>query len=257
MSGTIEHNGKEYELAFTPCEWVDDPTVVELPGGRLAVGYLVHDDSPSNPLDDCDAMGQVVKFSQRDFLLDGYGSPDIADIADEILAGDDVELVGHDDQDARGAAEKLAVARWEDMVDGLDVVALEHHDYHTDEPYSIACETAADLRELMERGRTPEYQWEPDKYLLKELCEIKDPTARRAKALEYCQQALAEYNKYCSGDCYGVVVEVFDAEGKQEDEDACWGYLGREYAEECLADEIKSLKTKNEKHTETRANVCV
>jgi len=52
---------------------------------------------------------------------------------------------------------------------------------------------------------------------------------------KYAQSCLDEYVKWCNGDCYGIVVETFTKEGDewvQADEDACWGFIGMEYAEE-------------------------
>jgi len=67
-------------------------------------------------------------------------------------------------------------------------------------------------------------------------------------AVECARQALESFNSWLSGDCYGVVVEVLDAEGEQsEDEDACWGYIGHKYAEETLTDEVESKVKRMEK----------
>lgn len=57
---------------------------------------------------------------------------------------------------------------------------------------------------------------------------------------KYAQSCLDEYVKWCNGDCYGIVVETFTKEGDewvQTEEDACWGFIGGEYAEQ----EMKSV----------------
>jgi len=59
---------------------------------------------------------------------------------------------------------------------------------------------------------------------------------------ELAEQALEEYNAWLSGDCYGICVEVYeiDAEGEQGkmiSDDACWGFIGSDFAEE----ELKGL----------------
>lgn len=59
-------------------------------------------------------------------------------------------------------------------------------------------------------------------------------------AQKYAQSCLDEYVKWCNGDCYGIVVETFTKKGDewvQIDEDACWGFIGGEYAEQ----EMKSV----------------
>lgn len=77
--------------------------------------------------------------------------------------------------------------------------------------------------------------WAPDKHLQEELAKIEDPDARYAQAVIYAEQAVELYNAWSSGDCYGVVVQTHDKEGAMEDEDAVWGYVGGEHAEEELA----------------------
>lgn len=69
------------------------------------------------------------------------------------------------------------------------------------------------------------------------------PTARqiawgRAQLCEvYAKQFLETYNAIISGDVYGCVVETFDENGAQIDEDACWGFIGGDYAKETLKSE--------------------
>lgn len=60
-------------------------------------------------------------------------------------------------------------------------------------------------------------------------------------AAKYAESVLEEYIKWCNGECYGCVVEthkLVDDEWKQESDDACWGYIGYEYAEEALSSEF-------------------
>lgn len=71
---------------------------------------------------------------------------------------------------------------------------------------------------------------------------------RRCAAEELAQQALDEYNAWLSGDCYGCVVQVFDKvseddgvpvwEDDPSEQDACWGYVGSDYAKETLMSEF-------------------
>lgn len=53
----------------------------------------------------------------------------------------------------------------------------------------------------------------------------------RKEALLCAHQAVEAYNGWLSGDCWGVCVETFDAEGEPLNQDACWGFHGQEYAE--------------------------
>lgn len=54
----------------------------------------------------------------------------------------------------------------------------------------------------------------------------------------YCKQFLDTYNDIISGNIYGCVVETFNLDGEQIDEDACWGFIGSEHAEGSLKDDF-------------------
>ncbi len=62
--------------------------------------------------------------------------------------------------------------------------------------------------------------------------------AREQQAAVYAQQFLDEYNAIISGDVYGCVVETFELGGDQIEEEACWGFVQGDYAEEALKDEF-------------------
>lgn len=94
---------------------------------------------------------------------------------------------------------------------------------------------------------TGESVWIPDACLRDELEKIADPTGRYRKAKEYAAQACETYTSWCNGDNYGVVVQTHDSEGHLYDEDACWGYIGGDYAEEELAGQVAWRVKHNDK----------
>lgn len=61
------------------------------------------------------------------------------------------------------------------------------------------------------------------------------------RARSYADAVLNEYESWCNGDCWGIVNAVFDETGGLISEDSCWGYIGREYAEEELDSGHRSL----------------
>lgn len=63
---------------------------------------------------------------------------------------------------------------------------------------------------------------------------------RRIAALELAEQAASLYTSWANGDCYGVVIGIYDLEGNLVEEDACWGYVGSEWVEEALDEEFGS-----------------
>lgn len=61
-----------------------------------------------------------------------------------------------------------------------------------------------------------------------------------AAAVEMCEGILEEYNKWLSGDCWGICVETFaPGETESEADDACWGSIGDEYAKQEMLSVLK------------------
>lgn len=87
---TADIDGTEYEFApsHTPADWMADSVLAAKIGDKLVLGYLVHDDSCQNPLEDGDGMGAIHhhpnhRYGRRDseyyeaLGLDGNGEPDL------------------------------------------------------------------------------------------------------------------------------------------------------------------------------------
>lgn len=62
---------------------------------------------------------------------------------------------------------------------------------------------------------------------------------RDKATLELAECAVEQYNAWSSGDCYGVVTQVHDKNGDMIEQDACWGFIGSDYAKEELAGRVK------------------
>lgn len=68
----------------------------------------------------------------------------------------------------------------------------------------------------------------------------------RRKTEEYCAGVLKEVSAWASGDVWGCVTVEYENVGTEEepeweekDNEACWGYIGREYAEEQIASDFE------------------
>lgn len=65
-----------------------------------------------------------------------------------------------------------------------------------------------------------------------------------AAAERYAASVLSEYESWCNGDVYGCCVETFElVEDTQKEwnsisDDACWGFIGSDYAQQSLLDEF-------------------
>ena len=105
---------------------------------------------------------------------------------------------------------------------------------HSGEHWSLSGEGMQCRWDTSNRAGT----WVPDDCLRSQLDDDeKAGKDRQAQARIYAQQFLDNYNEVNSGQVYGCVVETFDMDGERLEEDACWGYVGFQYAQECLKDE--------------------
>lgn len=82
--------------------------------------------------------------------------------------------------------------------------------------------------------------WVPDQCALDNMTLTGDHAKDYETAKKYAESVLDEYEKWCSGEVFGVIVEVFDEDGKRVSEDSCWGHIGANYAEETLKEEFES-----------------
>lgn len=66
-----------------------------------------------------------------------------------------------------------------------------------------------------------------------------DEKKRYAKAVKCAESACEQYTSWSNGDCWGVCVDTFDkATGEKIADDACWGHVGSEWAEQALKEQI-------------------
>lgn len=98
------------------------------------------------------------------------------------------------------------------------------------------------------KERSPDFmEWhDAFKWLESKKQKVADlPLGRKRADRELAQQSLDVYNEWLSGNCYGVVADLFSCTSEGEWEfvtsDACYGYVGSEYAEEELPGVVESI----------------
>lgn len=294
----------DVELFHTPCDWMDMHT--EQIGDKLVVAYLVHDDSPPNPMTEWDGMGELIT-ERCGVITDGSPAPHLGleEMPYRCELTPDYELDGVydltkekvtpillDDEDflewcidnydnTSGCTDKRSF-----LLERLDDIDLGK--YGTCIPGWLEtiwerCQEQA-WNELYEQGKIGTYLAIPVRYCdsnhgpgtaSADTCSIEYANAvwipkqcdldniiepgltyqeLYKKADKYAQGCLDEYIKWCNGDCYGCVVEVFkrkeDGSWEQEKEEACWGFIGSEWAEEALKSDffeptVNSIKENN------------
>lgn len=85
--------------------------------------------------------------------------------------------------------------------------------------------------------------WVPDSECFANMdltCEIAHD---RAVAEEYAKGVLKEYEQWCNGEVFGVVIEIFSGDGVQLSEDACWDFIGADWAAQALKEEFDDAVT--------------
>ena len=202
----------------------------------IVVGYLCHDNDCSDPLVNCDGMGRIK--DSVDFLHHVGRN----DVGDPIL-DDQLKLIHR----LRGIDETIVV----------DEAAIEVAQAMWDEAWAqgkVGTPYAVPLDErhgggYMEWNRgTIDAVWVSDDALMEHINSFSEGE-RRIEARKCFESSLDEYNKWATGECFGVVIDVFrriekddlyDRWGKKHE--ACWGFIGHDHAIESLEEEFESMK---------------
>lgn len=255
----------DYDLQYSKDDY-EDEIVVPLSHKHILVGYLSRDEDCHNPIEYCDGMGKVLNLGrgwgdQRSSALDILGltsngdiNPDEAAVEEElrfevrrfdlIISPEEVERRISNFEDREAWIEKKSIELWHRDIDPT-VVILNYRQYSSCDNghYSVNClATEWDLS----AGKLPDAIWYPDLALMEEL----KPYPKEewpAKCLIYARQAVEEMQKWLDGECYGVCVEIFNKDFEIVQDDACWGYVGTEYAKETLENEVANA-VKHFKH---------
>lgn len=263
----------EFETTHAPADWLgDNPVVKKRSDGCWVVGYLVHDDDCESPLESCDSMGKIYtrhrhagQESHRGFReavgLDEYWNKTRKPNPNAVL----LDCYDHGGQSwaisGSEQARMFPYQQW-DVAHGGGVWVPDK-----DCLENIWRSTA---RALLPTG--VELGWHPYRSGHKQRVYVKLPGQKkktfgsfqgavacsaldtkvierqfREELLKYAKGVVEEYNAWLSGDCWGVCVEVFGADGDQVSEDACWGFIGEKYAREELEAQVEGcLGCKND-----------
>jgi hypothetical protein len=201
---SIEIDGVEYSVRLKP-EYKDSIVTRKLADGRMVIGYLVQDGDCNNPLEDCEGIGAIHSLNLHHInRMDGN--------------------------------EALAI-----LESDPDAVALSYYEHG---------QCLWDVQNGADISRCPDRQWDqvdfagvwvPDD-CVRESYTGQDGKTRRQWMIEQAAAACQEYTAWCNGDCWGVVVVTCEADGTMADSDECWGYVGTDYAEQTLKEQVAAAK---------------
>lgn len=269
----IEYKGKEYQLE-NRCS--GEYETIETTDGRLIVGWLEHDDSANSPFDSCDGIGKI-----EELRCVGLGDPqDYDDVVCEKLGIDESDLTQTQEEAVETLAEMLyeedifgGVPLSGGNVHGLGTFRLDVCDKEDATYVWIPDDESLDQarRQAAKLLRAPEIEvletavcaadpahrrewklsvngelfsdWHEATMFLESLC---NPSgfrkAFRAALIEQCEGVLEEYVKWCDGEVYGVLTEVFNLETCEHLEaDSCWNYVGYDYAKQELKERMGAI----------------
>lgn len=253
-------NEVELELPVDLNDWENPDITVRFTPNHIIVGYLAHDDSPPNPLDYSYGMGVIhhhpqSRYGRRDsdyyaaLGCDSYGDPDavLLDLYDHSgvtwsVSGSSMqcqwdtsrgESVWVPDQGAREEIDTRAPIYDHAVVHETNWLKGRNRKYRLE----------VDGKTIKESD-----DWIPLYHIAKEIARLRTKAGmpawnngRRTAACQLAANAAESYTDYCNGNAYGVVVAVYNMDGDLIEDDACWGYLGSAYAEECLVTEVEDM----------------
>jgi hypothetical protein len=282
----------ELEVTFEPAD-SDVVVVRELPDGRRVVGYLSYDDDCQNPLEDSDGSGRVFdrrrdyggKEAEQAFreamAIDEYGDRIEGEKPDPYAVMLDVYSHSGDVWRVHGGGKYFPDEQW-DVSNGAgvwvpDPACREHIEmaavqnalpgvvmvcdslrkrpdgsYYTTYGFKFGGRERKGYKTVLNAARQAAKKVGVTWASFKELFE----KAAREEAVKCAEQALETYNDWLSGANYGVVVEVFkpgEDEPDDEKQDACWGFVGTDYAMQSLREEVDSTVARLTKPREAPA----
>ena len=229
----LTEGDNEFELSFEPADYLDHYVVVN--GDVAHVGYLVLDEDSrfADPSDD-DCAPEFIRFDNRDereeWVHRNLVTCQTCWGTNYVHTDEEREAAEADGYDPaclnfEPRFEWTPTTWWVERYEhGLVKYALMGESSYVDRRWDVASGVAVLKIEPTEWGTA---DWTQDRY---------EDAAR---------EWLANYTSWCNGDVYGVVVEEYKREGDtwtQVDHDACWGYVGSDYAELVLKDEMPAVE---------------
>lgn len=195
-------NEIDSEVEIDPQLSAIDDTLIRksLPNGDIIIGYLAQDEDCPNPCTDSDGMGNIRSFSRR-------------------------HINNIDPQEARSM-----------MKTDKMVVPLSYYEH------GLCLWDVVDGERI---GQCPDPQWDQVAFagvwVPDDCCrdEIKSRSRKQHRkyhsvAIELAKQCCETYTDWSNGNCYGYIIERYNAQGQfQNQEDSCWGFIG-DYAKEEL-----------------------
>lgn len=213
-------------------------------GDFIFVGWIEPDDSGFNdPIRECDGSGVLTDGVEKYHLVGRYSDsePDIDHIVPIVTRMFNLGDTGledlYDDQEER------VVKKCKELWPRLRKIEpfcmpLSRNSYSGE----LSILDDSDYDRLM-----IDCVWQPDKCYLEHINSIPE-AERHARWLKDLNAILDEYNKWVTGDVWGVRVVTFE-NGEEIEDESCWGCIGSEYA---LTELKGTFDAEVKRHTEIK-----
>ena len=261
----IEIDDVEYEVRLEPDRHTEVKHI-KLDDGRMVIGYLMHDEDCSNPLEDCDGMGKIIEHRrqsdadetsealERNHMIVPLSKFEHSGVIWGIMGSlshtpdfcwDGTRFAGRWEPD-KCCVEHIKSSALKGLLPEGCIVAYETKR----EPDGSVKEGNLSIITLTMPDGKKIGGFKSFEAGYRSACrrlKVKITAAARKQgehkvAIECAKSACEEFTKWCNGDCYGVVVVTCQADGSMIDSDECWGYIGSEYAEQTLDEQMKGVK---------------
>lgn len=255
----VEIDEVEYKVRLKP-ERGADIEHRKLDDGRMVIGYLMHDDDCSNPLEDCDAMGSIHSFGRHHKRTKG---PD--EFNSNIPYHIPLSYFEHGQcrWGVAGSMSSMPDFQWDGTLFAgfweADKECILNIKLKAAEKFGVKVEVVQTCCVAMSKKDSKPWVlalkykdkelWRGDNWdkmavdairIAKKIGDVRNELF--CAAADMASGICDTYTSWCNGECYGVIVVTCEADGAMIDSDECWGYIGREYAEKTMKEQMEAVK---------------
>lgn len=265
VSETINGVDHEFEVQFEPSDYNEISVKVSSNGKRAVVGYISRDDNnDTDPRAEFDQIDHLICFHSNYNLGDKHDYKDseafIESLCREAINDDDkfdkmLENLEKRIEKVRGIRNYSDTSYWRD----IDSLKSEFYDKILDKnyvmlPVGLYDHSGISMYTGVTRG------WDNSNvgyiYMSYQAAWINFGVVpgRKARTKAWQERMVAsmkssveEYDKYLTGDVWGVCYDTFnniaeegdEPEWEEDEQDNCWGFFGDKYAEEDMKSGMK------------------
>ncbi len=231
---------------------------------KIVVGYLNNDPGCENPLEDCDGMGKIYSLNSRH--INSISMDELERYIEDDPFAVTLSYFEHGQCAWSVSGDKPRGTEGDWQWDGVDLAGIwipddccrDHilssglagllpDDLKVEYTGTTSATTHSEITIKYPDG-TIEKPFKSFKLAYEHAAQklgivVSEEALKKGQyaiALKCAGQACKEFTSWANGDCYCWTVETFDDEGTFVSRDNCCGFIGYEYAEQTLEEEMQS-----------------